>query len=175
MIRARAAFGVVLLIASAASAAEPSDLEPLAFLIGEWPAAEAGRPGVPSGGATFTWGLQDRVIVRTSHAEYPATAGRPGSRHDDLMIIYAVGGGGVRADYYDNEGHVIRYLVSFPARGQAVFVSEPAEGEARFRLSYVLDPAGVLKGQFAIAPPGTPDAFKPYLDWESRKATVIGK
>ena len=52
-----------------------------------------------------------------------------------------------------------------------MFLSEAASGEARFRLSYALDAKGVLKGEFAIAPPGAPEAFKPYVSWESRKAS----
>jgi hypothetical protein len=50
-----------------------------------------------------------------------------------------------------------------------VFVSELAAGEPRYRLSYQLEPSGLLKGEFAIASPGTPDDFKTYLSWQSRK------
>ncbi len=166
---------LMLLTGSTVLATEPAQLEPLAFLIGEWPASGAGQPGVGSGSAIFARGLQDRVIVRTSYSELPGAAGQPGSRHDDLMIIYAMPERGIRADYYDNEGHVIRYVVQTPAPGRAVFLSEAAGGEARFRLSYALEATGGLKGEFAIAPPGAPDAFKPYLSWESRKAVAPGK
>ena len=166
---------LLVLTGSIALATEPAQLEPLAFLIGEWPASGAGELGVGSGRATFARGLQDRVIVRTSYSELPGAAGQTGSRHDDLMIIYAIPEGGVRADYYDNEGHVIRYVVQTPAPGRAVFLSEAAGGKPRFRLSYTLEAAGVLKGEFAIAPPGAPGAFKPYLNWESRKAMSPGK
>jgi hypothetical protein len=61
-------------------------------------------------------------------------------------------------------------IVHSPAPGQAVFLSEAVGGEPRFRLSYKLQATGVLKGEFAIAPPGAPEAFKQYLAWESRKA-----
>jgi len=161
---------------SAAHAAEspvqtsaPADLEPLAFLLGEWPASGAGQSGAGTGVATFTRGVQDKVILRTSYAEYPAAAGKPASRHDDLMVIYSAPGGGARADYYDSEGHVIRYVVQSPAPGQAVFLSEATAGAPRFRIAYTLTAPGVLKGEFAIAPPGSPEAFKPYLAWESHR------
>jgi hypothetical protein len=155
--------------AAPAATSAPAELEPLAFLIGEWPASGAGQPGAGTGAATFTRGVQDKVIVRASYADYPAAGGKPASRHDDLMVIYAAPGGGARADYYDSEGHVIRYIVQSPAPGQAIFLSEAAAGGPRFRLSYTLAAPGVLKGEFAIAPPGTPEAFKPYLAWESHK------
>ncbi len=91
------------------------------------------------------------------------------------MVIYTAPPDGVRADYYDNEGHVIRYVVHSPAAGEAVFLSEGAGGEPRFRLRYLLDAAGVLKGEFAIAPPVAPESFKPYLTWDSRKPTGTAK
>jgi hypothetical protein len=112
------------------------------------------------------------MVLRTSHAEYAAAAGKPASRHDDLMVIYPAAGAGARADYYDNEGHVIRYVVWSPAPGQAVFLSEAAAGEPRFRLTYRLEASGVLKGEFAIALPSAPEAFEQYLSWDSRKATA---
>jgi hypothetical protein len=151
-----------------AAAPAPAELEPLAFLVGEWPATGTGQPGAGTGTATFTRDVQDKVIVRTSFADYPAAGDKPASRHDDLMVIYAAPGG-ARADYYDSEGHVIRYVVQSPAPGQAVFLSDAAVGGPRFRLAYTLAAPGVLKGEFAIAPPGAPEAFKPYLTWESHK------
>lgn len=157
--------------AAPATTAAPAELEPFAFLVGEWPATGAGQPGAGTGTATFTRGVQDKVIVRTSFADYPAANGKPASRHDDLMVIYAAPGGGVRADYYDSEGHVIRYSVQSPAPGQAVFLSEAAGGGPRFRLGYTLAAPGVLKGEFAVAQPGGPEVFKPYLTWESHKKT----
>ena len=155
-------------LATIAVASPPAEFEPFSFLIGEWNASGSGQPGVGTGTAVFSRGLQDRVIVRTSYAEYAAAAGKPASRHDDFMVIYP-DAGVVRADYYDSEGHVIRYSARSPGAGQAVFLSEAVAGEPGFRLSYKLE-GGVLKGEFAIAPPGTGQAFKPYLTWESAKA-----
>jgi hypothetical protein len=156
------------MLAAVAVAGPPGELEPFSFLIGEWSASGSGQPGVGTGTAVFSRGLQDRVIVRTSYAEYAAAPDKAGSRHDDLMVIYTQSGV-VRADYYDSEGHVIRYSGSSAGPGQAVFVSEAVAGEPRFRLSYLLEGA-VLKGEFAIALPAAPQAFKAYLTWESPKA-----
>jgi hypothetical protein len=151
-----------------ASGAVPAALEPLTFLLGEW--ETPGQAGGPNGRAVFATSLQNTIIIRTSFAEYPASADRPASRHDDLMVIYVASRGGVRADYYDNEGHLIRYSVTSPRAGEASFISEPVAGQPRFRLTYRLRADGVLAGEFAMAPPGQPDAFASYLAWESRKA-----
>jgi hypothetical protein len=149
--------------------ATPPALEPLAFLLGEWAADGGGTPGAASGTARFAQALQGTVIVRTSYAEYSATAERPATRHDDLMVIFAAAGGGAQADYYDNEGHVIHYAVDAPRPRGARFLSEPRPGAPRFRLTYTLDADGVLRGEFAIAAPGKPDEFAPYLTWTSHR------
>ena len=166
---------LVLLSGPIARAAGPPELEPLAFLLGEWPSQGKGQPGQGSGTAVFTRSLQDRLILRSSYAEYPDSAGKPTPRHDDLMVIYAAHDAGIRANYYDSEGHVIRYTVKSPAPGEAVFLSDAAAGEPRFRLSYKLESAGVLRGRFEVASPDAPDTFKPYLTWESSKAVTTGK
>jgi len=151
-----------------ALAASPPQLAPLDFLLGDWDAAHA-KPEDATGKTTFQRALQDRVIERKNLAEYPAASGKPASRHDDLMLIYATGDA-IRADYFDSEGHVIHYAVTSPASNQAVFVSDAAPGAPRYRLTYKLGQDGQLEGQFEIAPPGQADAFKPYLAWKSSKA-----
>ena len=174
--RVATGLAVLLLVLAAAAgwAAPPPELAPFAFLVGEWGGPGTGEPGTGSGAAVFARALQDRVILRTSYSEYPAAPGKPGSRHDDLLVLYVAPGGAVRADYYDSEGHVIRYAVQSPAPGQAMFLSE-AGGQPRFRLHYTLLGSGALAGEFAIAPPDAPEAFKPYLTWESRKAAAAAK
>ena len=145
----------------------PPALLPLRFLLGEWEAIPGADSTDGTGSATFAPAIQDRVIVRTSFAVYPAVAGRPASRHDDLMVIFAEGDG-VRADYYDSEGHVIRYAVAARAPGEAVFVSDVAPAAPRYRLTYLQAPNGMLGGTFEIAPPGAPEAFRTYLTWTTR-------
>src|SRR5882672_4957712 len=88
-------------------ASVPAALAPVQFLLGDWDAIDT-APG-ETGGFAFVTGVQGRVIVRTNTAHYAATDRRPESRHDVLMIIYA-DGTALKADYFDSEGHVIRYL-----------------------------------------------------------------
>ncbi len=164
------------LAATGARAAVPAPLEPLAFLLGDWEAGtNAGPHGQASGSSTFTASLQGRVIVRTNHAEYPGSATAPPLVHDDLMVIYAPGGSGIEAHFYDSEGHVIHYSASVAAPGQVSFVSDVVTGAPRFRLTYKLDPGGSVQGEFAIAPPGKPEAFSQYLAWEMHRRKADGK
>jgi hypothetical protein len=142
-------------------------LDSLAFLLGDW-AAEPGSAG-ETGAFTFRSDVQGHVIVRSNFARYPASGGRPASRHDDLMVI-ALDGKAVHADYFDSEGHVIHYLVDSPRPREVVFLSETRPDEPRYRLRYALNAEGTLSGQFDIAAPGHPDTFTPYLTWTARRS-----
>ena len=155
---------VLLALAGTVRGETPAPLEPLQFLIGEWEGT--GDQAGATGGFTFAASLQDRVLVRTNYSNTPATAGTPASRHDDLMVIY-VDTGLIKADYFDSEGHIIRYVVD--ARpGQVVFVSEIRAGEPRYRLTYRQGSSRTLIGAFDVAPPGQPEAFRLYLSWTAR-------
>ena len=143
----------------------PAPLAAFQMLIGEWTALD--DPSGATGGFTFAFGVQDRLIVRTNYSDSPAADGKPASRHDDLMVIY-VEAGVVRADYFDNEGHVIRYLAEARSN-EIVFLSEVKVSEPRYRLSYRPGSDGILNGRFDVAPPGKPDTFSSYLSWSARK------
>jgi len=150
-----------------AQPAPSSPLDPLRFLVGEWRAVDS--PPGESGGFSFALSVQNRVMTRTNYAVYEATAARPASRHDDFMVIYA-DGGSLKADYFDNEGHVIHYDVQSRRDREVVFHCAPTAKDPGYRLSYVLMPEGLLKGQFEVSPPGDREAFKTYLTWTARRS-----
>ena len=155
--------------------AAPAPLAPLDFLIGEWTGGGSGAPGASAGGTTFARELQGRVVVRSNFADYPASGERAAFRHDDLMVVYADADGRLKADYFDSEGHVIRYLAQPRDGGGVVFVGEPSPGAPRFRLAYAPGADGVVVGTFEIAPPDKPEAFKTYLSWTMRRAAPAKK
>ena len=140
----------------------------LQFLVGEWAGAGNGQPGQGGGNCSFQPDLQRRILVRKSYAEYPATNQRPAFRHDDLMIVYPETGG-LRAEYFDNEGHVIHYALRVAA-DSAEFLSDAAVGAPRYRLTYVKAGPDALSMKFEVAPPGKPDSFQTYLDAKLRRA-----
>ena len=165
--RTLAAMSLAAIVSTGVMRADgPASLAPFQFLLGQWEGA--GDQAGATGGFTFATGVQDRVIVRTNYSNTPPEGGRPASRHDDLMVVY-IDAGRVKAEYFDSEGHVIRYLAE--ARpGEVVFVSEIRASEPRYRLTYVQGSTTTLKGTFEVAPPGKPEAFAPYLSWTARKA-----
>lgn len=109
------------------------------FMVGKWKA--------DTGAFTFLPELNGQVLARRNFNN------TPGQKHEDLMIVYQEGG--PKAIYFDTEGHVIRYNISFPAKNTAVFVSEGAG--PKYRLSYALKDEK-LDGKFEID-------GKTYLQW----------
>jgi hypothetical protein len=162
-------FPVLFLCAAAVFAQNPGGdpFHALRFLMGEWIADGPAAAGI--GSFEFTPDVQGNVLVRRNHAEYPAANGRPAANHDDLMVIYHEGmPATVRAIYFDNEGHVIRYAVDAGAPDAVTFISE-AGPRPRYRLSYKKLPDGRLGGRFEISPPGKPEEFKTYLEWTAKR------
>ena len=154
----------IVAIFGISAGAEEADLASLRFLLGEWEAV--GTPAGETGGFTFALGVQNQVLTRTNYAIYEARDGRPASHHDDLMVIYRERDQ-LRADYFDSEQHVIRYVVQPKGDREVMFTSEPTGNEPRYRLTYVARADGTLAGRFEIAAPVRPNSD--YLSWSARK------
>lgn len=123
-------------------------------LVGEWIGLGSGEPGQGTGGFIFERQLQGKVLVRKNFAEYPAANGRPAYRHDDLMVIYEDAARNRRADYWDNEAHVIRYsVVTSPEGCKITFESPRSETDAAYRLTYTIQSSDSVSIAFQIAPP----------------------
>jgi hypothetical protein len=151
------------------SAAKP-DWKPWRFLLGEWIGeGSEGDPRQGTGRFTFSFDLQERILVRRNHVEFPLAGNRPASVHDDLLVIFGQAGGATRAHYYDNEGHVILYDAIAWRDSAATFLSDPAPSAPRFRLSYTTAGLDTLIIAFEIAQPGQADRFVPYLKGKAHR------
>jgi hypothetical protein len=137
--------------------------------LGTWQGAGSGEPGQGKGEFTFEPALQGAVLTRHNYAEYPASKDKPAYRHDDLMVIYLdADNKKTRADYWDNEGHVIHYDVELSAT-KLVFISNEAQPGPRYRLSYRKTGDDELKLTFEIAPPNDRNSFKTYIEASARR------
>jgi hypothetical protein len=148
-------------------------VDALKFLVGKWVGegtAETGQAG--QGYCSFEPGLQDKVLVRKNHPEYPPANGRPAIVHDDLMIIYPDREKHeLRAFYTDNEGNVINYTVRAATDGKsAVFLGDAEPGMRRFRLTYSVRQPGHMTIRFEMAPAGQPDQFQKFIEGKLRRS-----
>jgi len=150
---------------NAAGDTTDSTWKKLDFLMGKW-TGSAGATDTPQGaghgGFSFEAELNGKIVVRRNLADYGA-----GVHHEDLMVIYMDGSPATpRAIYFDTEGHVIRYNLTFPAPGRVAFESDGTQPGPRYRLTYLLD-GSALNGKFEVAPPG--GDYKTYLSWTSKR------
>jgi hypothetical protein len=133
-------------------------LDKLQFLIGNWSSPLSGQPGQGvAGWSTFSYDLDKRVIVRKSRAEFaPGPGETKGLVHDDMLVIYQQPGEPqMRAIYFDNEGHIIHYTLSIPAKQPGVvFESEASQTSPRARLVYEMTEDDTLITEFSVAAPG---------------------
>jgi hypothetical protein len=135
--------------------------------LGTWVGSGSGQPGQGAGEFTLEPELQGAVLVRHNFAAYPATKDKPAYRHDDLMVIY-LDGEKTRADYWDNERHLIHYLAEVSGN-KLVFLGDEAQAGPRYRLTYMKSGADALTLTFEIAPPNDRTAFKAYITAEVKR------
>ncbi len=96
------------------------------------------------------------------------TSGRRRLLSGPLNIHQEAVQGPLRADYYDNEGHVIRHTVT--SEGKPIrFLGDVSKGAPRFRLTYTLTGPDTVRIQFEMAPPGKPEALTPCIDETARR------
>jgi len=126
-------------------------LEPLRPLLGAWEGSDPEQHA--TGRFTLEPELGGKILVRRNHNDSPQ------GHHDDLMIVFAAPTG-LRASYFDGEGHVIQYAVTATA-DRVELVSDEVPGQPRFRLRYDRRGADECAVEFAIAAPGAPD-FRRY-------------
>jgi hypothetical protein len=139
------------------------------ILIGEWVGEGSGQPGQNGGKFSFQTDLDGKILVRKSHTVFPASANSVEKTHDDLLIIYQGSGDSTQeAIYFDNEGHTIKYKISFTDKS-IVFTSDIDVNAPRFRLTYTTIDIKTVNISFEMASPESPNDFKMYLSGKANK------
>ncbi len=141
---------------------------PIRFLLGSWEAKTTGgvAQAQASAGYSFRLELREHVMARHTRSGVCAAPDDFDCQHSDLLYIYSEGNG-LKAIFFDNEGHIIHYDISVPKPGTAVFLSDAAQPGPQFRLSYTLL-NGAMNGMFEIKMPGQAD-FSSYLEWSGHQ------
>lgn len=136
------------------------------WLMGTWKGEGNGRPGQGSGTFSFTPDLDQHILVRKAHSEYPSASGKA-AVHDDLLIVYMGNAQAPdRAIYFDNEGHTIQYTITVREK-DIVFLSDVKPGVPVFRLTYTLLDPETVNTTFEMAQNGSD--FTKYIEGKSRK------
>lgn len=147
-----------------------SDWEAWKFLLGEW---EGGNPNDPEQGRgifSFSFELDENILVRRNRTTFPDTHERPGYTHADLLIIYTEFNGMKRAIYFDNEQHVIHYEVKVtPGQNKIILESDPVPSMPQFRFTYSGWGKNSLEAKFEMAPPGAAGEYSVYLEGTARR------
>ena len=156
----------------ASAADKPAGWGPVEYLVGDWTGEGGGGPGQGSGSFSFRPDLQGKILVRKNRAQYPAAKERAAFVHDDLMVVYRdTPEAGLRAIYFDSEGHTIRYDVQAAPNGsEVVFVSGAEASAPRYRLTYARIDQDHVKIKFDIAPTGKAEQFATYIEAGARRA-----
>ncbi len=137
------------------------------WLIGNWQGEGSGQPGEGGGFFSFDFRLDNKILERKSHSEYPATDKKPLIIHDDLMIVYQdYSGNPSKAIYFDNEGHIINYTISYSDKS-IVLTSDKIPNVPLFRLSYFLLDNETINTKFEMSNDGL--NFMTYIEGKSKK------
>lgn len=113
--------------------------------------------------------LDGKILIRKSQTHFPATSNSAEFTHDDLLIIYPATSDGLQeAIYFDNEGHTIKYKVTFTDKS-IVLTSDIDPNATRFRFTYTAIDGVTLNASFEMASPQKPEEFKMYLEGKATK------
>ncbi|HSB10243.1 MAG TPA: hypothetical protein VLM38_12220 [Blastocatellia bacterium] len=169
-----ALIGLMLAFCQTATSEQPApNIDSLRFLLGKWVGEGTSEVGAGTGYFTFELSLNNKVLVRKNHAEYPATTDRPLVTHDDLMVVYAdAAAKRLRAFYTDSEGNVINYTISLSSDSKSVvFLTDANTSGPRFRLTYVVTQPDKMALTFEMASPDKPSEFRKFIDGAVRKVS----
>jgi hypothetical protein len=137
------------------------------WLMGEWVGEGSGKSGQESGWFSLQSDLDRKILVRKNHSEHPASKDMPGNIHDDLMIVFLDNTGYPgKAIYFDNEGHVINYTISF-ADTSIIFASDRIQNMPVFRLTYYLIDKENIMVKFEMSQDGS--FFQLYREGKCRR------
>jgi hypothetical protein len=164
--------GLLAVCSHTLMAQQPAGLDSLKGLLGKWTGEGTSEEGKGGGYVTFESDLNEKVLIRKNHAEYPATKDRPAFTHDDLMVIYVEAGDKqLRAFYADTEGHAINYVVTVSDSGKKiVFLSDARDAGPHYRLTYLVTNPDQIDLTFEIAEAAKPDQFRKYIEARLHKA-----
>jgi len=124
---------------------EKSKLERYSWLLGEWQNDSKEKTNQAMVKFSFTYDLARKIIIRRSSSQYPEIGKKVDFLHEDLMIIYPDQAGKPdKAVYFDNEGHIINYKISFSGRS-VIFNNYDRGNNPAYRITYTQTDDGNIR------------------------------
>jgi hypothetical protein len=158
---------ILITIMTAGFGQQNSNWAKWSWLMGEWKGEGSGEPGKGSGIFSFKTDLDNKILVRRAHSEYPGPSGKPATIHDDLLIVYLdFSGNPAKAIYFDNEGHTINYTIDYTNKA-IILLSDKISKMPVFRLTYTLLDNNSINTKFEMSQDG--EKFMKYIEGVSRK------
>jgi hypothetical protein len=158
---------VLLVITTIAYCQKDSTWIKWEWIMGDWHGEGSGQPGQGGGTFSFSPDLDNKILVRKSHSEYPATESKPFIIHNDLMVVYSDNSGALsKAIYFDNENHTINYSIT-GSDSSIVFTSDKIKNLPVFRLTYTLLENETINTKFEMSRDG--ENFMTYIEGKSKK------
>jgi hypothetical protein len=113
-----------------------SKLDKWNWLTGEWKDNVSHTSGQPGNSFTFTFDLDRKILVRKTNSSQSDITGKYTMIHQDLMIIYPdQAGKSDKAIYFDNEGLIINYKITFEGKS-IIFKNYDRGNSPVYRLTY---------------------------------------
>jgi hypothetical protein len=137
------------------------------WLTGEWEGEGSGIPGQGGGVFSFAFDLENNILIRKSHSEYPGENIKTRTIHDDLMVVYLdTEGTPSKSIYFDNEGHTINYNITY-SDSSITMTSEASGQNPVFRLVYTKLDDSIVNTRFEMSRDGI--KFMTYIEGRSKK------
>ena len=134
-------------------------------LIGTWKGNNSGEPGQGEGYFTFGFELNGNVLIRKGHTVFPGHENQPARIHDDILVIYKdTSAVPDKADYFDSEGHVLHYYITYNGNSTIVLTSIPVKDNPVFRLTLIKMDNLTTDIKFEYAMQKNPEDFKIHVE-----------
>ncbi|MBK9391701.1 MAG: hypothetical protein IPN68_16495 [Bacteroidetes bacterium] len=141
------------------------------WLTGEWQSEGSGIPGEGTVNFSFSFELDSSILERRSHSDYSAGDFKRRTIRDDIMIVYLKNGLPGNAISFDNEGHTIKYNITYKD-STITLTSENDPGSPAFRLIYKKINSNSVNTTFEISRDGV--NFMIYTEGISKKINKGG-
>lgn len=162
----------LLIFSFTANAQETDKWEKLRPLAGKWSGEGSGIPGEGIESFSFTFDLEQSILVRKNYSDYSRNTLKDRTIISDLIIIYLAADSPSKAIYFNSDGHAVNYSISY-SDNSITFTSENIPQTPTFRINYLFIDNTTVKVRFEMSHNGMD--FTTYTESISKKETSVSE